>query len=79
MLWKIQGHSFALMMTLPVHLSQKMQLHLVMPILVLALGQSSWMKLAVVAMKPVSLTALRVLLSTVLVATYRMLEYDVKV
>ena len=67
------------MMTLPMHLFQQMQLHLVMPILVLALVQSFWMMLAALAMKAISRTALKVLLSTVPVATYRMLVYDVKV
>ena len=67
------------MMTLPVHLFQQMQWRLVMPILVLALVQSTWMMLVVLAMKSISLTALRVLLSTVPVVTYRMLVYDVKV
>ena len=67
------------MMTLPVHLFQQMQLRLLMPILVLALAQSTWMMLVVLAMKSISLTALRVLLSAVPVVTYRMLVYDVKV
>ena len=67
------------MMPLPVHLFQQMLSHLVMPILVLALAQSTWMMLVVLAMKSISLTALKALLSTVPVATYRMLVYDVKV
>ena len=45
-----------------------------MLILVLALAQSTLMKLAVSAVRPTSLTALEALLSTVDMATQRMLE-----
>ena len=50
-----------------------------MPILVLALVQSTWTMLAVLAVRPTSVTALEALLSVVLVVTQRMLECDVKV
>ena len=50
-----------------------------MLILVLALGQSTWMMLAVLAVRPTSLTAPEALLSPVSAVTRRMLEYDVKV
>ena len=56
-----------------------MQWLLVMPILVLALGQSTWMMLAALAVRPTLLTALGALLSVVLVVTQKMQEYDVKV
>ena len=58
---------------------QQMQWLLVMPILDLALAQSTWMMLAAVAERLISLTVLEVLLSTVTEATQRMLECDVKV
>ena len=48
-----------------------------MPILVLALAQSTWTMLAVLAVRTTSLTALGALLSAA--PTQKMLEYDVKV
>ena len=56
-----------------------MQWLLVMPILDLALAQSTWMMLAAVAERLISLTVLEALLSTATEATQRMLECDVKV
>ena len=50
-----------------------------MHILDVELVKSTWMVLAVLAVKPTSLTAPGALLSAVLVATQRMLEYDAKV
>ena len=58
---------------------QQMQLPLVEPILVLALAQSTWMVLAAPVVKQDLSTALEALLSTVDMATQKMLEYDVKV
>ena len=60
-------------------LCQQTQWPLVMHILDVELVESTWMVLAALAMKPTSLTVLVALLSAVLVATQRMLEYDVKV
>ena len=51
-----------------------MQWLLVVPILVLALVQSTLMKLAALAVKPTSLTAPEALLSTVTEVTQKMLE-----
>ena len=59
-------------------LFQQMQLLSAVPILVLALAQSTLTMLAVLAVKQDSLTALEAL-SAVHMATQRMLEYDVKV
>ena len=56
------------------HLLQQMQWPLVVPILVLALGQSTWMMLAALAVRLDSSTVLEALLSTVIEATQRMLE-----
>ena len=64
---------------LHIHSFQQMQWRLVMPILVLALGQFTWMVLAALAVRTISLTALGALLSAVLVVTQKMQEYDVKV
>ena len=50
-----------------------------MLILVVALVQFTWMVLAVLVVKPTSLTALGALLSAASMATHRMLEFDVKV
>ena len=50
-----------------------------MPILVLALAQSTWIMLAALAVRLTSLTALEALLSAVHMATQKMLEYGVKV
>ena len=55
-----------------------MQLHLGAPILVVVWVQSTWMKLAALAMRPNLLTVSKTL-SIVSTATERMLEYDVKV
>ena len=55
-----------------------MQLLSAVPILVLALAQSTLTMLAVLAVRQDSLTALEAL-SAVHMATQRMLEYDVKV
>ena len=56
-----------------------MQWPLVMPILVLALVQSTWTMLGVLAVRPTSSIAPVALLLAVTMATQRMLEYDVKV
>ena len=56
-----------------------MQLPSVMPILELEVEQFSWMMLAALAVRQISLTALEVLLPTVYMDTQKMLEYDVKV
>ena len=48
-----------------------------MPILVLALAQSTWTTLVALAVRTTSLTALGALLSAA--PTQKMLEYDVKV
>ena len=56
-----------------------MQLRSVMPILELEMEQFSWMMLAALAVRQISLTALEVLLSTVYMDMQKMLEYDVKV
>ena len=56
-----------------------MQLHSAMLILVLALAQSFWMMLAALAVRLGSLTVPEALMSTVDMATQKMLEYDVKV
>ena len=45
----------------------------------LVLAQSTWMMLAALVVRTTSLTAAKARLSAVLVATHRMLEYDVKV
>ena len=68
---------FSLMPTLPI---QQMQWPSLTPILVLALvlAQCTWMKFSALAVKPTSLTATEVLLSTVLLSAH-MQEYDVKV
>ena len=58
---------------------QQMQSLSVEPILVLALVQSTWTMLAVLAVRQDSLTALEARQSPVLVVTQRMQEYDVKV
>ena len=58
---------------------QQVQWLSVMPILVLALVQSTWTMLAALAVRLDSLTVPEVLLSTVDMATMRMLGYDVKV
>ena len=50
-----------------------------MPDLVLALAQSTWMMLGALAVKLDSLIVPEALTSTVTMATQRMLEYDVKV
>ena len=67
-------HSISI--TLPM---QQVQWLSVMPILVLALVQSTWTMLAALAVRLDSLTVPEVLLSTVDMATMRMLGYDVKV
>ena len=56
-----------------------MQLHSAMLVLVLALEQSTWMMLAALAVRPDSLTVPEALLSTVDMATPKMLGYGVKV
>ena len=56
-----------------------MQLLSVELILVLALVQSTWTMLAVLAVRQDSLTALEARQSPVLVVIQKMLEYDVKV
>ena len=56
-----------------------MQLLFGMPVLVLVWAVYTWMKLAVLAMRPNLLTVSEALLSTVTMATEMMLEYDVKV
>ena len=56
-----------------------MLLHSAMLILVLALAQSFWMMLAALAARLGSLTVPEALMSTVDMATQKMLEYDVKV
>ena len=48
-------------------------------ILVLALAQSTWTMLAALAVRPTLLPAPEALLSTVDMATQKMLEYGVKV
>ena len=58
---------------------QQMQSLSVEPILVPALGQSTWTMLAALAVRPPSIPALEALLSAVPVAMQRMQEYDVKV
>ena len=50
-----------------------------MPVLVLVWAVYTWMKLPVLAMRPNLLTVPEALLSTVTMATEKMLEYDVKV
>ena len=60
-------------------LFQQMQLLSAEPILVLALVQSTWIMLAVLAVRQDSLTALEARQSPVLVVIQKMLEYDVKV
>ena len=64
---------------LHIHSFQQMQWLLVMPTLVLALGQSTWMVLAALVVRTTSLTAPEALLSAVLVVTPKMQECDVKV
>ena len=56
-----------------------MQLPSVMPILELEVEQFSWMMLAALAVRQISLTALEVLLSTADMDTQKMLEWDAKV
>ena len=56
-----------------------MQLPSVMLILELEVEQFSWMMLAALAVRQISLIALEVLLPTVYMDTQKMLEYDVKV
>ena len=56
-----------------------MQLPSVMPILELVMEPFSLMRLAVLAVKLISLTAPEAQVSTADMATQRMLEYDVKV
>ena len=60
-------------------LSFQMQLLSVVLILVLVLAQFTWTMFTALAEKPSSLTVPEALLSTVDMATQRMLEYDVKV
>ena len=60
-------------------LCQQMQWAIIMHILDKELVKSTWMVLAALAMKPTSLTVLEALLLGALVATQKMLEYDVKV
>ena len=60
-------------------LFQQMQWPSVEPILVLAVVQSTWTMLAALAVRLDSLTVPEALLSTVDMATQRMLEYDAKV
>ena len=61
------------------HSFQQMQLLLVVHILVLVWVQSTWMKLAALAMRPNLLNAPVALQFTVHMPTQRMLECDVKV
>ena len=61
------------------HLIQQVQLLSVMLTLELEAEQFSWMMLAALAVRLISLTALEALLYTVDMGTLKMLEYDVKV
>ena len=61
------------------HLIQQVQLLSVMLTLELEAEQFSWMMLAALAVRLISLTALETLLYTVDMGTLKMLEYDVKV
>ena len=72
--------AFVIFTILTTHiLFQQMQLLSAEPILVLALVQSTWIMLAVLAVRQDSLTALEARQSPVSVVTQKMLEYDVKV
>ena len=70
----------AIMVLLSMFLFQQMQWSSLTPILVLplALEQCTWMKFSALAERLTSLTALRALVSAVLLSTH-MQEYDVKV